>query len=54
MKIYLYFNKQVSVFYLPESVSGSYSFDMDEDELSKLINIDARDGKWILFETEDS
>ena len=53
MKIYLYLNKKMSVFYLPESVSGSYSFDVDDNEVSKLINVDARDGKWFLFETQD-
>ena len=52
MKIYLYFNKQITIFYLPENVSGSYSFDIDEEEVSKLINVDAIDGKWVLFETE--
>ena len=53
MKIYLYLNKQIKVFYLPETVSGSFSFDVDEQEVSKLINIDARDDKWYLFETDD-
>ena len=53
MKIYLYLNKKICVFYLPESVSGSYSFDVDEQESSKLINVDAKDGKWCLFETKD-
>ncbi len=53
MRIYLYANKQVNVFYLPENISGSYSFDADNDEVSKLINIDARDGKWVLFATQD-
>ena len=53
MKIYLYANRQVNVFYLPENISGSYSFDVDNDEVSKLINVDSRDGKWILFETPD-
>ena len=53
MKIYLYLNKEISVFNLPESVSGSYSFDIDDQESSKLINVDARDGAWFLFETKD-
>jgi len=53
MKIYLYYKKRIHVFFLPESVSGSYSFDVDENETSKLINIDARDSKWVLFETTD-
>ena len=53
MKIYLYYNKQINVFYLPENISGSYSFDADPEEVSKLINIDAKEGKWVLFETDD-
>ena len=53
MKIYLYANRLVNVFYLPENVSGSYSFDIDDDEVSKLINVDARDGKWVLFTTKE-
>ena len=54
MKIYLYANKQVNVFYLPENISGSYSFDIDNEEVSKLINVDARNGKWVLFATKES
>mgnify|MGYP002855346699 CR=1 FL=1 len=53
MKIYVYYNKKIDVFYLPEIVSGSYSFDSDVDEVSKLINIDAKNGQWVLFETDD-
>ena len=53
MKIYLYLNKQIKVFFLPETVSGSFSFDVDEQEVSKLINVDARDDQWHLFETVD-
>ena len=53
MKIYLYYKKRIHVFYLPNNVSGSYSFDVDDNESSKLINIDARDSKWVMFETVD-
>ena len=53
MKIYLYYKKRIHVFYLPENISGSYSFDVDENETSKLINIDAREDNWVLFETTD-
>ena len=53
MKIYLYYKKRIHVFNLPENVSGSYSFDVDENESSKLLNIDARDSNWVLFETAD-
>ena len=54
MKIYLYYNNKIKVFYLPEDVSGSFGFDVSEEDTAKLINIDARDGKWILHETEFS
>ena len=54
MKIFLYANSKVSTFYLPESVSGSYSFDVNPEEVSKLINVNAVDEKWILFSTADS
>ena len=52
MKIYLYLSNQVKIFYLPEIVSGSYSFDMDENEVDKLINVNSKDGKWILSSTD--
>ena len=51
MKIYLYLKSQVDVFYLPESVSGSYSFDYDDQEIDRLINVDSKDGKWYLSST---
>ncbi len=55
MKIYLYCDDQIYVFYLPEMKAGSYSFSPeDNDNTSKLINIEERDGEWVLFETEDS
>ena len=54
MKIYLYLSNQVKIFYLPEIVSGSYSFDMDENEVDKLINVNSKDGKWILSSTDVS
>ena len=53
MKIYLYANRLVNVFNLPENISGSYSFDINDEEVSKLINVDARDGKWVLFATKE-
>ena len=53
MKIYLYYKKRIHIFYLPSNISGSFSFDVDDNETSKLINVDARDSKWVLFETTD-
>ena len=52
MKIYLYLSNQVKIFYLPEIVSGSYSFDIDENEVDKLINVNSKDDKWILSSTD--
>ena len=54
MKIYLYGNEKIDIFYLAESVSGSFSFDPNEDVSSKLINVRAKDGSWYLFETDSS
>ena len=53
MKIYLYYKKRIHVFYLPVNISGSFSFDVDENETSKLINVDARNSEWVLFETSN-
>ena len=53
MKIYLYYENQIYIFNLPEARSGSYSFDANKEEISKLINIEARENEWVLFETED-
>ena len=53
MKIYLYLSNQVKIFYLPEIVSGSYSFDIDENEVDKLINVNSKDDKWILSSTDE-
>ena len=52
MKIYLYLSNQVKIFYLPEMVSGSYSFDIDDNEVDKLINVNSKDNKWVLSSTE--
>ena len=53
MKIYLYYGNQIYVFNLPEVKSGSYRFDVNEEEVSKLININVKDNQWVLIETED-
>ena len=41
-------------FILPEEVNGSFSFDEDFLEESKLINIEERDNSWVLYSTADS
>lgn len=53
MKVYLLLSEKLLNFSLPQEVSGSYSFDENPDEESKLINIEARDNKWFLYSTDD-
>lgn len=54
MKIYLYLFDRVVSFSLPNEISGSFSFDENPEEESKLINIEARDNKWVIYSTADS
>ena len=53
MKISLYLTDKIVDFRLPNEVSGSFSFDVVETD-TKLINVEARDGKWFLYQTTDS
>jgi len=53
MKIYLYLNNKIVDFSLPEEIDGSFSFDYNEEEEYKLINIEARDGNWIIYSTKN-
>ena len=53
MKISLYLSDKIVDFRLPNEVSGSFSFDAVDTD-TKLINIEARDGKWFLYQTTDS
>ena len=52
MKIYLFYQDQIYNFLLPKEISGSFSFDADENEISKLVNIEARDGKWVIYSVD--
>lgn len=54
MKIALYLDNKLMEFFLPTQVSGSFSFDENPDTISKLINIEGVDNKWILYSTEYS
>ena len=54
MKIYLFLSNKVLNFSLPREVSGSFSFDENPEEEAKLINVEARDSKWIIYSTEDA
>ena len=51
MKIYLYLEDKIMNFQLPKDIEGSYSFDENPEEEAKLINIEARDGTWVLYST---
>lgn len=53
MNIYLFLKDKISLFSLPKEVSGSFRFDEDVLEEEKLINIEARNGKWVLYATGD-
>ena len=50
MKIFLYLSNKIFDYTLPDEISGSFSFDPNEDD-NKLINIEARDGNWIIYAT---
>ncbi|MBR4694168.1 MAG: type VII secretion protein EssC [Bacilli bacterium] len=51
MKIYLFLPDELYTFNLPSDVSGSFSFDIKEGEEKKLINIEASQGKWMIYST---
>ena len=53
MKISLYLNDKIVNFFLPPQVSGSYSFDANPDEETKLINVEARNNTWTLYSTPE-
>ena len=53
MNVYLYLKSKLVNFCLPQDISGSFSFDENINEESKLINIEARNNKWFLYSTED-
>lgn len=53
MKIVLYLQDKKIEFLLPQQVSGSFRFDANAEEESKLIYVEAQDGKWMLCSTSD-
>lgn len=53
MRIVLYLMDKLVEFHLPKQVAGSFSFGIDENEESQLINIEARNGNWVLYQTAD-
>ena len=53
MKITLFLNEKLVDFFLPSQIAGSYSFDADPNEDTKLINVEERDGAWVLYSTAE-
>ena len=52
MKIYLFLVDKIKSYLLPEVVEGSYNFyNIDNN---KLINIEARNNRWVIYSTNDS
>ena len=52
MKIYLFYTDKLYTFIMPKEIEGSFSFDVDKNAISKLINVEARDGKWVIFSVD--
>ena len=53
MKITLYLVDKIKEFILPTQISGGFSFDANDLEENKLINIEAKDNSWVLYSTDD-
>ena len=53
MRVYLFLNDKIVDFTLPKEIVGSFSFDVDEEEDIKLINIEAKNGGWVIYSTID-
>ena len=53
MNILLYLQDRIEKFKLPSEVSGSFSFDAQDSD-NKLINVDAMEGSWVLYSTDDA
>lgn len=53
MKITLYLVDRIKEFILPTQISGGFSFDANDLEENKLINIEAKDNSWVLYSTDD-
>ncbi len=51
MKILLYDFEEINTFVLPNQVSGSFCFDSNPIEEHKLINIEEKNGVWVLYNT---
>ncbi len=54
MKIYLFLKEKIMTFVIPQKISGSFSFDENPNEESKLINVESRNNSWYIYSTEDT
>lgn len=54
LRITLYLKNKIMQFSLPTDISGSFSFDENEENETKLINIEAINNEWQLYSTSDS
>ena len=53
MKIYLFLSDKLLSYNIPVRVYGSFSFGEENEETENLINIEARDDRWVLYSTDD-
>ena len=53
MKIYLFMSNELLIFKVPNKISGSFSFDYNDEEDSKLINIEVKEDKCFLCSKDD-
>ena len=54
MKLMLFSQTKATEFFLPNQVSGSYSFSEKQSDEQKLMQVEALDNKWILSPIDDS
>ena len=53
MRIFLFLTDKILTFSLPTDIEGSFSFDADLEEESKLINVEARNGEWVIYSVDE-
>ena len=53
MKIFLFLVDKLLSYNIPVKVYGSFSFGEEDEDTENLVNIEARDDKWVLYSTDD-
>lgn len=53
MKISVLLSNKIETFLLPSVAQGVFNFDPDPNEEIKLINVEAKNNKWVLYQTVD-